>query len=245
MVTSSCKEIFGERLRDLRIPKGMSQQALCSELNISKAALSYYENGQRSPDIDILLVIANFFNVSADYLLGRTKAATTDVDLKGICDFMSLSEKAVEKIALFTEFSMPVCCVSEGAIFNKLCENDYLFQLCQHFYSYYEITDLIAYYYKIIQEKKHNNEDYSEYEELLKQAQSDRDYFKWHTNDFVNKIEDYIVEYFSRGSAGHPSNAHESIESIIKRHKKIRTDWLEYYSDETSYKNNNENKGDD
>lgn len=245
MVTSSCTKIFGERLRDLRTQKGLSQQELCSELKISKAALSYYENGQRSPDIDILLVIADFFNVSADYLLGRTKAATTDVDMKGICDFMSLSEKAVEKIALFTDYSAPFCCISEGAVFNKLCENDFIFQLCQYFYSYFEITDLIAYYQKIIQEKKHNNEDYSEYEELLKQAQSDRDYFKWHTNNFVNEIEDYIVECFSKGSAGHPSNAHESIESILKRHKKIRTGWLVFYSNQTSYKNNKETKGDD
>lgn len=100
MSTSSCAEIFGSRLRDLRNKKDLSQQELSSDLGISKAALSYYENGQRVPDIDILLKIADYFNVSADYLLGRSEVMNIDPDkqLNVACNYTGLTEKAVETL---------------------------------------------------------------------------------------------------------------------------------------------------
>ena len=39
------------------------------DLNISREALSYYENGKRSPDIDMLVTLSDYFNVSVDYLI--------------------------------------------------------------------------------------------------------------------------------------------------------------------------------
>lgn len=241
MSTSSCAEIFGYRLRDLRNKKELSQQELSSDLGISKAALSYYENGQRVPDIDILLKISDYFNVSADYLLGRTKATSTDMDLQGICDYTNLSDKAVENIAIFTEYDGSLGVISAGAIFNILCENGYIFDFCQHIFSYFEISDLIFLYEKIIEEKKNNNQDYSEYEELLKAAKSDCDYFKWHINNYVNQIADYIVKIFRRDS--NSTNTIENdiayygdIQAILKRHKKIRTDWLSLLSNNETNK---------
>ena len=56
-------------LREIRRKKGFSQLKVAMDLNISREALSYYENGKRSPDIQMLLRLSEYFNVSVDYLI--------------------------------------------------------------------------------------------------------------------------------------------------------------------------------
>lgn len=56
-------------LREIRKVKGYSQQKVSMDLCISREALSYYENGKRSPDIDMLCRMSEYFNVSIDYLI--------------------------------------------------------------------------------------------------------------------------------------------------------------------------------
>lgn len=63
---------FGDNLRKLRKEKGLSQEQLSKNLKISRRIIGYYETNQRFPkDPKVLINIANFFNVSIDYLLGR------------------------------------------------------------------------------------------------------------------------------------------------------------------------------
>lgn len=63
---------FGLRLRKLREEKGISQVGLARALKISNSMLSRYEKNRRSPDYATLSKLADFFEVSTDYLLGRT-----------------------------------------------------------------------------------------------------------------------------------------------------------------------------
>ena len=60
------------RLKDLRKEKGITQLQLAMELNMSQNTISRYETGERQAGYDELIKIANYFNVSIDYLLGRT-----------------------------------------------------------------------------------------------------------------------------------------------------------------------------
>jgi len=60
------------RLEDLREERKWTQKAVASELHISQRAYSHYENGTRSMPIDILIKIADLYNVSIDYIVGRT-----------------------------------------------------------------------------------------------------------------------------------------------------------------------------
>jgi len=62
--------IFAERLRELRTDKGMSMKQLAKELNTTDAAISNWENNINEPKITYLKVIALYFDVSTDYLLG-------------------------------------------------------------------------------------------------------------------------------------------------------------------------------
>ncbi len=62
--------IFAQRLRELRQEKGLSMKQLAKELNTTDAAVSNWENEINEPKISYLKAIAQYFNVSADYLLG-------------------------------------------------------------------------------------------------------------------------------------------------------------------------------
>ncbi|KAK9679535.1 helix-turn-helix protein [Popillia japonica] len=63
---------FCNRLKKLRKEKGWSQEKAANKIGVSRGAVSYYEKGDRAPDIDTLLKVAAVFNASADYLLGLT-----------------------------------------------------------------------------------------------------------------------------------------------------------------------------
>lgn len=61
------------RLKQLRKKKGISQLRLAMELGMSQNTVSRYENGEREADYKTLILIADYFNVSIDYLLERTE----------------------------------------------------------------------------------------------------------------------------------------------------------------------------
>ncbi len=56
-------------LYEIRNKKGYSQLKVAMDLNMSRESISYYENGKRSPDIETLLILSEYFNVSVDYLI--------------------------------------------------------------------------------------------------------------------------------------------------------------------------------
>ena len=66
---------LGLRLKNLRLQRSLSQEQLAKEIGISRSALSMYELDQREPDLNTILLFANFFSVSTDYLLGRSEHA--------------------------------------------------------------------------------------------------------------------------------------------------------------------------
>ena len=61
--------IFGIKLKELRIEKGLSQQKLGEILGFCNQTISFWESGSREPDLDTLVKIANFFEVCFDDLL--------------------------------------------------------------------------------------------------------------------------------------------------------------------------------
>ena len=61
--------IFGKRLKELRISKGLSQQKLGEELGFCNQTISFWESGNREPDLDTLVKISHYFDVSIEELL--------------------------------------------------------------------------------------------------------------------------------------------------------------------------------
>lgn len=56
-------------LKAIRKAKRLNQQKVALDLNISREALSYYENGKREPSLELLVKMSDYFNVSIDYLI--------------------------------------------------------------------------------------------------------------------------------------------------------------------------------
>ena len=64
------------RLKELRKQKGITQIKLATDLNLSQNSISRYEQGVREADYKTLIMFADYFNVSVDYLLERTNDPT-------------------------------------------------------------------------------------------------------------------------------------------------------------------------
>ena len=60
-------------LKLIRKQKNLNQLKVAMDLSISREALSYYENGKRSPNIEMLVTLSRYFNVSIDYLITGTE----------------------------------------------------------------------------------------------------------------------------------------------------------------------------
>ena len=60
---------FGKKLKELRLEKGLSQRELGKIFNVCNQTISFWEIGSREPDLDTLVLIARYFEVSIDSLL--------------------------------------------------------------------------------------------------------------------------------------------------------------------------------
>jgi transcriptional regulator with XRE-family HTH domain len=71
---------FGTRLKELRIEKNLQQKELAAIVNVHKGTVSNWENNKRFPDKDMLFKIANFFDVTIDYLLCNSDKNNNEID---------------------------------------------------------------------------------------------------------------------------------------------------------------------
>lgn len=99
------------RLKQIREEKGLSQNELAKKINMTQQRISSYEKGIREPDIETLKILADFFNVSIDYLLDKTDKRNNDIDLSevriaqyGGIDTNGLSEEDIEEIKKQVEY---------------------------------------------------------------------------------------------------------------------------------------------
>ena len=72
---------FGAVLKQLRKSHNLTQKELGLKIGLSKAVVSKYENGMGYPSFDVLILIAKYFDVTTDYLLGAEKSKTVDVSM--------------------------------------------------------------------------------------------------------------------------------------------------------------------
>ena len=64
--------MIGTRLKILREELGLKQEELAQKLSVSPSSIGMYETNKREPNSEIIIKIANFFNVTIDYLLGKS-----------------------------------------------------------------------------------------------------------------------------------------------------------------------------
>ena len=104
---------FGNRLQVLMKHNNVTQQELANKLNVRRGSVSNWVTDRRCPDSDTLVKIANYFDVTVDYLLGRNdetiRKPKLDEGIKTIAarrigPVEDLSDEAIDKINEYIEF---------------------------------------------------------------------------------------------------------------------------------------------
>ena len=112
---------FSRTLSLLRQEKGISQRQAAKELGISQALLSHYENGAREPGLVFVVKACDFYNVSADFLLGRTlsRDGTTILDADTLYDVSDERDNVLRGSVMAT-LSKKLVVNSVGLLFDLL-----------------------------------------------------------------------------------------------------------------------------
>lgn len=87
--------LVGKRIKDMRLEKGMSQQELGDLIGVTKVSICGYENGTRTPSLETFGILADIFETTTDYLLGREVSV---VDEEGNEYIGSISKDDIEII---------------------------------------------------------------------------------------------------------------------------------------------------
>lgn len=98
---SKYAKVVGRRINTLLAEQDIKQSELAETLGIVSSTVSCFVSGTRMPNTEQLVKIADFFNVSTDYLLGRSRAATKNRDKAFVCDYLNIDEEAVEQIRTY------------------------------------------------------------------------------------------------------------------------------------------------
>jgi transcriptional regulator with XRE-family HTH domain len=90
---------FSERLKLLREERNITLDELAEKIHSTKSTLSRYENNKRTPNIEFIERVSNFFNVTSDYLLGRTDKPNLELIEDGLPT--ELINAGIEAIEVF------------------------------------------------------------------------------------------------------------------------------------------------
>lgn len=97
------KKPFPENLSSLMTSHKITQETLASAIGVKRQTISLYKTGQSTPDIEQLAKIAQYFNVSADWLLGLSNAQSRDESMQVACVTTGLSQMATEILVKLKE----------------------------------------------------------------------------------------------------------------------------------------------
>lgn len=168
---------FCERLKELMEENNIKAEALSKNLNgqISANTIRAYANGNHKPNsIENIKILANFFNVSMDYIQGFTNEKTTNVEVKNIYNTYGLSEKALKNLKKLNSIEKK----NENFTYIKTIN----FILSQ------DLDYILRDYKKILQK----NEKYKKFFDLM--LRLDSDYFMNCEDEETNKLVDDILK---------------------------------------------------
>lgn len=89
-----------DRLKELRLKSGMSQQDIAIKLDVTPATISGYERGERTPSLSIVLKLSYIYNCSVDYILGRKQNESNRVYID-VTDLSIEKRKVIDELISF------------------------------------------------------------------------------------------------------------------------------------------------
>lgn len=168
---------FCERLKELMEENNIKAEALSKNLNgqISANTIRAYAKGNHKPNsIENIKILANYFNVSMDYIQGFTNEKTTNVEVKNIYNTYGLSEKALKNLKEFNSIAKK----NENFTYIKTIN----FILSQ------DLDYILRDYKKILQK----NEKYKKFFDLM--LRLDSDYFMNCEDEETHKLVDDLLK---------------------------------------------------
>ena len=107
---STVNEQIGKKIRELRKEKGLTQTAFAELFNTSQNRVTNIETGKSELSFEELLSMANYFDVSTDYILKENGVREKNPELQYICDYTGLSKKTIEtlKNMKMRDYSEPI-----------------------------------------------------------------------------------------------------------------------------------------
>lgn len=84
-----------ERLQQKRCSMKLSQKEVANAVGVNPSVVSNYENGERTPSVEVLIKLANLFQCSTDYLLGIEKSPNASIDVS------MLNEEQISRLQYF------------------------------------------------------------------------------------------------------------------------------------------------
>jgi transcriptional regulator with XRE-family HTH domain len=97
------KSAFSKRLQELMIEKNINQKELAKGVDTSQQAIQQYIAMESAPKMEMFVAIADFFEVSCDYLLGRVETRTLDVNVQNVVNKYGLRESSLKKLERLVE----------------------------------------------------------------------------------------------------------------------------------------------
>ncbi len=97
-MSMSYKSSFPKKLKKMRLEHGISQKDLAKDLGISRSCLANYETGKRQPDNDMLIRIADRFQVMIDYLVDRSEYQSLPLGSTELTECVRLKQKFHDKL---------------------------------------------------------------------------------------------------------------------------------------------------
>jgi len=149
------KQIFASRLKELREAAQLSQSQLAERLRVSRGSISFYENGERTPDIVFLDSAASFFNVPIDYLLGYADNKIDEYVDMGL--ILGLSDEAIDKLKNAFYNKTILNAIIENENFEMLMEKAQRFlkeEYSDHEFSEYSLCKAFLHLMNSIEKKK-------------------------------------------------------------------------------------------
>lgn len=181
-------DVFPTRLRQLIEEKPTTITAVARELGISRQAVSQYTMGIGQPNADKLLQMAEFFDVSVDWLVGRQGGAKSfDMDMEGACRFLGMDEDCVKALQELTEIGKKY----PGAIRWVFTSDDFRFAI-QSMFEYYDCMEKVKKF--LISGDNEKAKDMwmkAQYSEYYMAMGSIQDMLKWFEEAESEEVVDY------------------------------------------------------
>lgn len=208
----------------------LSDSAIAEEIGKSVPSLRAYMRGEQTPDFETLIRIADYFDVSIDYLLGKTEIHSADVGLVGICNATGLSEAAVLKLLRMNE---KAGILVKNESFRNAREAYYGFNYCCTFLStlitsehLQKIADNACYIDSALRSKAamENNED------LIPPINADDDYIqngkRYENTILMNDVYSEIAHYllYENHSFHYEEDIKRLAEQCIEEHRNREED---------------------